>query len=164
MVQAGFGRFSSLLALFPLPGGEGQGEGFCRQQSPAHLGKFQIRLTGDDVVSQFHDLLSLGLVADLRAAEDDFDLRPDAPDGGDDLGGLRDVPDVDAEAEDARFARKQRLGDVERTQVDVELRDGGARLQFAEIGEQIAQPERGMTELRVERGEDDFRHRLETSN
>ncbi len=34
-----------------------------------------------------------------------------------------------------------------------------ARLQFAEVGEQIAQAERGVDELRVKRGEDDVRHR-----
>ena len=77
----------------------------------------------------------------------------------DDLSGLRDVPDVDAEAEEARRAREQGLGDVERAQVDVEFGDDGARLQFAEVGEEIAQPERGVDELRVERGEDDVRHR-----
>ena len=44
-------------------------------------------------------------------------------------------------------------------QVDVELRDDGTRLQIAEVGEQIAQPERGVDELRVERGKDDVPHR-----
>jgi hypothetical protein len=45
-------------------------------------------------------------------------------------------------------------------QVDVELRVDGARLQLAEVGEQMAQSERGVAELRAERGEDDVRHRL----
>ena len=54
--------------------------------------------------------------------------------------------------------------DVQRTLIDVELRDDGARLQLSEIGEEIAQPERGVAELGVERGEDDVRHRREGSN
>ena len=34
---------------------------------------------------------------------------------------------------------------------------------FAEVGEEIAQAKRGVDELRVERGEDDLRHRAEIS-
>ncbi len=69
-----------------------------------------------------------------------------------------DVPNINAQAEDFWLARQQGLRDVERALVDVELRQGRARLQLAEIGEEIAQPERGVDELRVERGKDDVRH------
>ena len=74
---------------------------------PAHFRKFQIRLAGDDVVGELDDFLPFGFVADLRAAEDDFDFRADALDGGDDFGGLRDVPDINAEADDFRIPREQ---------------------------------------------------------
>jgi len=62
---------------------------------------------------------------------------------GDDLGGLRHVPNVDAETKDLRFARQQRLRDVERAQVDVKLRDDGARWSSPRL-RQIAQSERGV--------------------
>ena len=42
--------------------------------------------------------------------------------------------------------------DVERTLVDVELREARARLERAEVGQQIAQAERGVDVFRVERG------------
>ena len=42
--------------------------------------------------------------------------------------------------------------DVERALVDVEFGEARARFQFAEIGQQIAEAERGVDELRVERG------------
>jgi hypothetical protein len=48
--------------------------------------------------------------------------------------------------------------------IDADIGDDGAGLQLAEVGVQVAQSERGMAVLGVERGEDDVRHRLETSN
>ena len=104
------------------------------------------------MVGELNDGLRLGFVADLRSAEDDFDFRPDAFDGGDDLGGGFDVPDVNAKADDFGIPREQDFRDVERALVDVELGEAGARLERAEVGQQIAQAERGVDELRVERG------------
>ena len=43
--------------------------------------------------------------------------------------------------------------------IDIELRDGGVRPQRAEVGQQIAQPERGVDILRVERGQNNISHR-----
>src|ERR1700679_1777806 len=110
------------------------------------------------MIRQFHDRLPFRFIADFRPAEDDLDVRPHAPDGRDHLGRFRHVPDIDAEADDPGFAGEQDFRDVQRTLVDVKLRDYRARLQFAEIGEEITQPERGVDELRVECGEDDVRH------
>src|SRR5208337_5381074 len=62
------------------------------QQRPAHLREFQISFAGDDVVGGLNDGLIVGFVTDLRSAQDDFDVRPDAFEGGDDLGGGFDVP------------------------------------------------------------------------
>ena len=104
------------------------------------------------MVGQLNNFLFFGFVADFRAAEDDFDVRPDAFDGGDDFGGRLDVPDVNAEADDFGIAREEDFRDVERALVDVEFGEAGARLQFAEIGQQIAQAERGVDVFRVERG------------
>ncbi len=125
---------------------------YRRQKCPAHLGEFQVRFAGDDMVGQLDDVLLLGLVTDFRAAEDDFDVGPDAFDGGDDFGGRLDVPDVNAEADDFGISREQDFRDVERALVDVEFGEAGARLQLAQIGQQIAQAERGVDIFRVERG------------
>ncbi len=104
------------------------------------------------MVGQLNDGLTLGFIADLRSAEDDFDVRPDAFDGSDDLGGGFDVPDIDAEADDFGIVRQQDFRDVERTLIDVELGEARARLQVAKIGQQVAQAERGVDVFRVERG------------
>ncbi len=87
------------------------------------------------MVGELDNGLSFRFVADFRAAENNFDFRTDALDGGDDFGGLFDVPDINAEADDFRFAREQHFGDVERTLVDVEFDETGARFQFTEVGE-----------------------------
>jgi hypothetical protein len=104
------------------------------------------------VVGELNDGLVFGLVADFRAAEDDFDVGSDAFDGGDDFGGWLDVPDVNAEADDFWIPRKEYFGNVERTLIDVELGEARARLQVAKIGQQVAQAKRGMDIFRVERG------------
>ena len=137
---------------------------FAIQELLAHLGKFQIRFAGDDVVGELYDFLAFSFVADFGAAENDFYFRADSFDCRDDFRGFRHVPNINSEAENFRFPREQRFGDVERAQIDVELRDDGARLQFAEVGEEIAQPKRSVDKLCVERGEDDVRHRGDTSN
>ncbi len=104
------------------------------------------------MVSELDNGLVFGFVADFRAAEDDFDVGPDAFDGSDDFGGLLDVPDVNAEADNFGVLREEDFRDVERTLVDVELGEARARLERAEIGQQIAQAKRGVDVFRVERG------------
>ena len=102
--------------------------------------------------------LRFSFVADLRPAENDGRLRAHPLDGGDDFSGLGDVPDVNTQADDLWILRQQDFRDVHRTLVDVEFHDPRARLQVAEVREEVAQAERGMDELRVERGKDDVRH------
>ena len=135
---------------FPLLAGEGQGEGF--EQHAANFGKLQIRFARDDVVGELDDGLIFSFITDFRAAEDDYDFRPQPFDGGDDFRGRRDVPDINAEADDFRLVRQNHFRDVERALVDVEFHERCAGSQVAEVGEQIAQAERGMDVFRVERG------------
>ena len=111
------------------------------------------------MVGQRDNPLPLGFITDFRAAEDDLDFRTDTFDGGNDLGRLRDIPDINPETDDLRVLCENFFRDFERTLVDIKLADLRTRLQFAEVGEKIAQPERGVDELRVERGEHDVRHR-----
>ena len=121
-------------------------------QHLAHLGEFQIGFASDDVVGELDDGLPLGLIADLRSAKNDFDVRLDALDGGNDLGGGLDVPDINAEADNFGILREEDFRDVERALVDVKFYEAGARLERAEVGQQVAQAERGVDVLRVERG------------
>ncbi len=96
--------------------------------------------------------LRFRFVTDLRSAENDLDVRSEPFDGGDNFRGRRDVPDVNAEADDFRLVRQQHLRDVERALVDVEFHQRRAGPQLAKIGEQVAQAKRGMNIFRVERG------------
>ena len=104
------------------------------------------------MVGQLDNWLVFSFVADLRSAEDDFDVRPDAFNGGDELGGGFDVPDVNAEADDFGISRQQNFRNVERTLIDIEFHEAGARLQPPEIGQQVAQAKRGVDVFRVKRG------------
>ena len=124
---------------------------FAGEKLAADFSKLQVRLTRDHVIRQCDDGLLLGLVADLGSAENDREVRAHALDGSDDFGGFGDVPDVNAEPQNLRLPREQCLGDVEWTLVDVELRDGRARFQLAEIGHEVAQAKGGVNVLRVER-------------
>lgn len=121
----------------------------------AEIGEREVRLARDDVMGEGGDLLLVGLVTDLGSAEDDDEIGIEAPEDRDQLGGGPDVPDVDAKAEDGWAAGEDLLGDVERALVDVELADGSEGLEFAQIGQQVTQPERRVWELGVERGEED---------
>ncbi len=140
-------------------GNDLRGGAFAGEQLTAEAGEGQVRLAGDDVVGQLRDGLGLGFVADLRPAEDDREVRAEAFEGGDKLGCGRDVPDVNAEADDLRVPRQERFGDVDGSLVDIEFDNGGGVAQRAEVGEQVAQPEGGVDILRVERRQDDISHR-----
>src|ERR1019366_596194 len=94
---------------------------FAREQLPTDFGECQVGFAANDVVGQLHDGLGLGLVADFRPAQDDGDVGSQAFEGRDDLGRGRDVPDVNAEPDDLRIPRQQRLYDVHRALVDIEL-------------------------------------------
>ena len=104
------------------------------------------------MVSQLDNGLALGFVTDLRAAEDDFDAGPNAPEGGNHGGGGFHVPNIDAKPDDFRFLRQQGLDDVQGPLVDVKFRERGAGLQGTEIGQQVAQSKSGMDVFCVERG------------
>lgn len=110
------------------------------------------------MISQAHDLLSLALVADFGAAENDGQPRPEPFQEGDQVGGQGGVPDVDAQAEDARLQREQRPGDLERPLADCEFRQRAALAQPAQVRAEAAQPERGVQIAGIQRGEDDVRH------
>ena len=76
----------------------------------------------------------------------------------DHLGGFRDVPDVYAQANDARILREHDLCNVERALVDVEFQQLGAIPQFTQVGEQIAQSEGSVDIFRVQRAENNVGH------
>ena len=84
---------------------------------------------------------------------------PHALERGDDFRRRRHVPDVNAQPDDLRVPGQQRFRDVHRALVDVELQERCGASQRPQVGQQIAQPERGVDVLRVERGENDVRHR-----
>lgn len=123
----------------------------------AEIGEREVGLARDDVMGEGGDLLLVGLVTDLGSAEDDDEIRIEAPEDRDQLGGGADIPDVDAKTEDGWAAGEDLLGDVERALVDVELADGSDGLELAQIGQQVTQPERRVGELGVERRQEDPR-------
>ena len=95
------------------------------------------------------------LMTDFGAAEDDGDVGVESFENGNEFSGLFDVPDVDAEADDFRFVGKDFLGDIERALVDIEFEETGARLEVAEVGEEVAEAEGTMGVPGVERSEND---------
>jgi len=73
------------------------------------------------MISEPHNLLLPGFVADLRASENNRQLWTQLFQKGEQLGRERDVPDVDSEAEDARLQRHNSRN-LRRTLADRELR------------------------------------------
>lgn len=136
-------------------GGVGQGMG---EQLAAQVGEGEVCLAGEGVVGEADDLLFPGFVAHLGAAQHEDDLGSEALEEGDQFQGWAGVPDVDAEADDARVPGQQGLRDFERRLLDFELHDLGAGAQVAQVGEQASEPEGRVDELRVEGGEDDVGH------
>ncbi len=110
----------------------------------ADFGKLQVGFAGDDVIGELDDGLTVGFVADFRAAEDDDELGANAFEGGNEFGGGGDVPDVNAEADDLRRFGEEGFGDFDGALVNVELEQFGARAEVAEIGEQVTQAESGV--------------------
>src|ERR1700734_584979 len=101
------------------------------------------------MIGELDDLLRFGLIADFGAAEDDYYVRTDTLDSGDDVGGFGNVPDINAQADDLRILGEQDFRDVDRTLVDVEFYDARAGLERTEVREEIAQAERGGDEFRA---------------
>lgn len=70
------------------------------QQGTAQSGEADIAPAGDQIVRQPDNLPSFPLMADLRAAENEFQGRARQLEPAHDLGGRQHVPDIDAEADD----------------------------------------------------------------
>ena len=124
----------------------------------AQSGKLEVGFAGHREIGEPHDLLLVVFVADFRPAEHDDQLRREPLEQPDEFRRRRDIPDVDAQAENARSPRKNRFGNVDRPLRDVELGDLGSRLQITEIGEQIAQPERTVGVAGIQRAQDNVGH------
>jgi hypothetical protein len=120
--------------------------------------KFQIGFARDNVISELDDQLRFDFVADLGSAENDGDVRPKAFDGGDDFGCRRDVPNVNAEADYFRVSGEKDFNDVGRALVDIEFEQARRGLQWAEIGKEIPQAERGVDVFGVECRQDNIGH------
>ena len=127
------------------------------EQLAAKIGEGKIRLARDGVVGETHELLRVGFVADLGAADHDDEFGTDTLEDAHQFRGGRHVPDVHAEAQDARLAGQDGIGDVDGLLIDVELGQFGTRLQLAQVRHQVAQPKRGVKVPRVEGAQQDFR-------
>ena len=121
----------------------------------AEIGEGAVGFAGDDKVGEAADVLLVGFVADFGAAEDDFYVGAEAFEFGDELGGGGDVPDKDAEAEDAGVFGQDRFEDVGGFLGDFEFEDFGMGLKGAEVGEEVAQGEGCVGVFGVEGGEGD---------
>src|SRR5947208_3497718 len=120
--------------------------------------EFEVAFSCDHIIGQLDDLLLLGLITDLRPAQNDLDLRLDPLEDGNDFSRLRDIPNVNAQSDDFRTQAEERLGNFNWPLVDVELAQHCVGTQTAHVGQQIAQAECGMNVFGIQRGEDDFRH------
>ena len=125
---------------------------------PAQPGERHVAGAGDHEVGVAADLLRSGLVADLRASHHQPELRRDQREQRDQPGGVLDVPDVDAEADDQRPSREDALGQRLGRGADDELQQLAARLQRAHVGVQVAQTQRRVAVAGIQRDEQDVGH------
>src|SRR5439155_6362220 len=130
----------------------------ARQQRATDLGELHVRLAGDYVIGERDDLLPARLEAHFRSANDDRQVGTDFFQNAHHLRCQRRVPNVNAEADNARLLREDALGDLDRALLEIELHYPRVAEQLAHVREQVAQTECGVDVLRVERGQDDFRH------
>ena len=124
-----------------------------KQNRPADFGEFQVRLARDDVIRQTDNFLLLDFITHFRPAENDDKFRSNAFEKGDDLGGFRDVPNINAQTDDFRLARQDGFGDIGGPLLEVKFQQTGLGAQGAEIGHQVAQPEGGVDIPCVQSGE-----------
>jgi len=94
-------------------------------------------------------------MGDLRATDDNADVRCDLTQDANHAASFDQVPDVDAEGDDAWGFRQQLLNDARRRIVDGEFTNRRARLQLAEIRQQVAQSHGRMAVPCIERAEQD---------
>jgi hypothetical protein len=128
------------------------------QQGLAELRKAHIAPAGDDVVTHMNNLLLQRFMADLWAAQDDFDvwaLRFELLDQGK---RLHRVPDVDAESDDVRLFGQQFVSQLLGGTVDGEFAQAGLSLQMTHIRQQIPQPQRGVDVFGVQRAQQNISH------
>jgi hypothetical protein len=136
------------------------------QQGAAQFGEADVAPAGDQVVGEADDFLIFPFVADFRPAENDVQRRPGGFELANQFGGRRDVPDIDAEADDLRLAveRFAEFGqdcrdDFRHRPGNGEFAQDGALTQAVpavpvEVGQQVAQAERGVDVTGVEGAED----------
>ena len=134
------------------------------QQSAAQFGKADITPAGNDMVGQRHDGLLVLLMADLWATQNHFERRARRLKQAHQRTGLAHVPDVDAKTDHLGLAglwhaeqQQQLVGQFDRAAGDGVLAQRGLWPQLAHVGQQIAQAERGVDVLGVERAEHDGR-------
>ena len=130
-------------------------------ESDPQVGEGEVAPARDHVVGGPAHRLRLDLVADFRSAEHDRDLRRHGLQQGDDPARLLDIPDVDAEADQARAARQDLLDRLLGAYAEDELDDLGFVAELTQVGAQAAQAERSVGVAGVEGGEDDRGHGLE---
>jgi hypothetical protein len=126
----------------------------------AEAGEGEVGFAGDDVIGELNDGLEGRFVGDFGSAQDDEEIWAKTFEECDELRGGRDVPDVDAEAEDTRIGLQDAFGDIERALLEIELEELRLRLEGTEVSEEIAQAEGGVDVFGVEGGENDIGHRL----
>lgn len=139
----------------------GQGiDGFCivAQKRVAKLREFEIGFTSDDIVSESNDGLIVPFMRDFRAAKNDVDIGSQTTEHADDFSGLDDVPDIHAEADDAGFVVEDCFENLDGSLIDLKFGNGGAMLQWSQIGHEITKAKSAVDILGVEGGEDDVWH------
>ena len=122
------------------------------------FGEFQIGFTGDNVIGEFSDELFLSFVTNFGSAENNGYIRTEALEGGDEFGGLGNVPDINAEADDFWVLGEEDFGNVGGAMVDFKFEDAGVGFESAEVGQEVAQAKGAMNVLGVQGGQDDIWH------
>jgi len=115
---------------------------------------FHPELTDD---TRLHALF-LDLVTYFRPADHDDHFRRNALQECHRFGCFLGVPNVDAEAHDARLACEQRLDDVRRPHAKHELDEIRITAQVSHVGGEVTQTQRRVGVARVDGGEHDGRH------
>jgi len=98
---------------------------------------------------RMHNRLLVGFITHLRTPHHDDQLRTQPPQRRRHLRGLRRVPNVNTQTDNARFPGQDRFDDVQRTLVDVEFHQARPPPQLAEIRQKIPQPKGGVDVLGV---------------
>ena len=125
------------------------------QDLPTQRREGDLPPAGDDIIGHLRDRLRFSFVRHLRPAEHNHDFRREPFQQRNQLGRFLNVPDVNAQADDARRFRQQALGHHGRAAANDEFDDLAVRLQLAHIRQQVTQAERGVRVSGVKRGQQD---------